>query len=99
MRTSDIETHKADRGHECHACGQRIERGETYMRYRLWDGALSQTVRMHIECLSAMHVLSNEDGEFTQWQRGEFARGCTCAHGECTHRVNGKVEQEGGVRA
>ena len=56
MRTSDIETHKAERVHECHACGQRIERGETYWRRRLWDGDNAKTLRMHTGCVAAQQL-------------------------------------------
>ena len=78
MRTSDIETHKAERVHECHACGQSIGMGETYMRERVWDGENAKTVKMHMGCAGA-RIMQRRFIE-------QLA-------------VNGKVEQEGGVRA
>ena len=62
--------------HLCDWCHQSIEVGESYKRYRWFDGGDAGTCKMHFECFEAMqdcppHI--TEDGF-----NGDFPRGCFC---------------------
>lgn len=54
MYCTDTETLKARKPHVCMSCGQRIEVGETYKRWRTYDSGDAGTSKMHPECLQ-MH--------------------------------------------
>jgi predicted RNA-binding Zn-ribbon protein involved in translation (DUF1610 family) len=65
---TEAETLKARKPHVCMSCGQRIEAGETYKRWRCYDGGDAGTNKMHPECL-AMHQ-ADEDGT---WEYSPFS--------------------------
>jgi predicted RNA-binding Zn-ribbon protein involved in translation (DUF1610 family) len=51
MHCTDPETIKAAKKlHRCSWCGQRIEIGDSYKRWRCYDGGEAGTVKMHPEC-------------------------------------------------
>jgi predicted RNA-binding Zn-ribbon protein involved in translation (DUF1610 family) len=54
MHCTDIETLKARKPHRCSSCGETIAAGETYKRWRCYDGGDAGTNKMHPECLE-MH--------------------------------------------
>ncbi len=53
MYCTDTETLNARKPHVCMSCGQRIEPGETYKRWRCYDGGDAGTNKMHPECYAA----------------------------------------------
>ena len=55
MYCTNTETLRARKPHVCMSCGQRIEVGETYKRWRTYDGGDAGTNKMHPECLQ-MHT-------------------------------------------
>ena len=54
MQCTEIERPKARKPHRCMSCGEGIAVGETYVRWRCYDGGDASTNKMHPECL-AMH--------------------------------------------
>ena len=54
MHCTDVERPKAKKPHRCMSCGEGIAVGETYVRWRCYDGGDASTNKMHPECL-AMH--------------------------------------------
>ena len=54
MQCTEIETPKARKAHRCMSCGEVIAAGETYKRWRCYDGGDASTNKMHPECL-ALH--------------------------------------------
>lgn len=54
MHITEVATHKARKAHRCEWCGQRIDEGTEYKRYRYCDGGDAATVKMHPECMAAM---------------------------------------------
>ena len=54
MHCTDVERPKARKPHRCMSCGEGIAAGETYVRWRCYDGGDASTNKMHPECL-AMH--------------------------------------------
>ena len=71
MFCSTLETLTARKPHVCMSCGQRIEAGETYNRWRCFDGGDVGTNKMHPECY-AMHssdaaTLGESAWEFTPY--------------------------------
>lgn len=77
------QTHKARKTHRCSWCDQRINSGETYHRYRWFDGSDASTVKMHPECHEASDRLSKQQGGYIEFEPGEYTRGCTCEAGCC----------------
>lgn len=53
MFCSALETLKARRPHACMSCGEKINVGETYNRWRCFDGGDVGTNKMHPECYAA----------------------------------------------
>lgn len=62
---------KAIKTHRCTWCWQAINVGDTYHRYRYFDGADAGTVKMHPECHGAMLQQAQEDGGYTEWIPGQ----------------------------
>lgn len=67
MRQTDTTTHKAIKQHRCDWCLQLIEPGETYKRYRFFDGSEASTIKMHAECFDAMQDEAREWGGYFEW--------------------------------
>ena len=65
------ETHKAAKRHRCDWCWQFIETGETYKRYRCYDGGDAGTTRMHPECNEAMLEEAQAEGGQIEWTPGQ----------------------------
>jgi predicted nucleic acid-binding Zn-ribbon protein len=66
---TDVETIKSARKpHRCSWCGERIEAGSSYFRWRCYDGGDASTCRMHGECKAAC-----ESDEWVQADGGEFS--------------------------
>lgn len=86
MSATTIQIIKAARKrHQCSYCGTRIEIGETYKRYRCFEGGDAGTVKIHPECLDAFHSLDFQDQQ-EGFYMGENPRGCTCGHAKgCVH--------------
>lgn len=72
---SDPTTHVARRKlHVCDWCGERIEIGETYRRYRYLDGAEACTTKAHPECFDEIEKAASEEGGWFEWTPGDFDR-------------------------
>jgi predicted RNA-binding Zn-ribbon protein involved in translation (DUF1610 family) len=56
------ETHKAAKVYLCDSCGERVQVGEQYVRWRCFDDGDAGTVRMHPEC-HQMHLEGLRAGE------------------------------------
>lgn len=77
MTTTEPETHKAQKRHRCSWCGETIEPGNTYLRYRFFDCGDAGTVKMHPECYEAMQEEAKQEGGFMEWTPGEHERPST----------------------
>ena len=62
---------KAVKRHQCTWCWQFIEPGETYKRYRFFDGGDAGTVKMHPECFDVMQEEAAEWGPDFEWTPGQ----------------------------
>lgn len=67
---TETTTQKANKPHRCTWCWQRIGVGETYNRYRFFDGGDAGTVKMHPECYDAMLDAAREEGGWIEWTPG-----------------------------
>ena len=72
MYCTDPETLKARKKHLCDSCGEPVLPGETYRRWRCYDGGEAGTVKMHPECHD-MHCKDARDSgggawEFYRWE-------------------------------
>ena len=63
MHCTDLENPKAKKEHFCDSCGDPITIGQTYYRWRSYDGGDAGTNKMHPECYD-MHVTNAEGGEW-----------------------------------
>jgi predicted RNA-binding Zn-ribbon protein involved in translation (DUF1610 family) len=54
MYCTDPETLTARKTHRCSSCGELVQPGERYVRWRCYDSGDVGTVKMHPEC-HAMH--------------------------------------------
>lgn len=84
--TTTIETIKAaKKPHQCSWCGTKIHAGETYKKYRYFDGGDAGTVKMHAECLDAYYSQDTWEQE-EGFSPGDNPRGCTCGYSkDCTN--------------
>ncbi len=74
----------ANRGHNCHWCGQRIRAGERYITYCYMDGGSATRMKLHPECHAACGRFVEQTGE-TEFDPYTFTRGCTCEGGDRGH--------------
>lgn len=71
MHATETETHKAKKQHRCDWCWQFVEVGETYKRYRYYNGGDVGTVKMHPECHDVMQDEAREEGGWFEWTPGQ----------------------------
>lgn len=71
MYCTDLETLKARTPHRCMSCGETIGVGETYKRWRTYDGGDAQTNKMHPECLAMHEADAKRYGE-NQWDYSPY---------------------------
>ena len=71
MRTSKLETHKAQRQHRCSWCCQAIEIDDVYRRYRYYNCDGSCTVKLHPECCTVMQLEARAEGGYFEWTPGQ----------------------------
>lgn len=71
---SEHKTARAKKAHGCHWCGQRIEPGELYVKYRWWNGGDAGTNKMHPECDEACNEAAREEGGWIDWLPGDNER-------------------------
>jgi predicted RNA-binding Zn-ribbon protein involved in translation (DUF1610 family) len=64
MHCTEIEVFKARKVHICLSCGERIEVGQEYKRWRCYDGGDAGTVKMHPEC----HKAHSDNAAGAQWE-------------------------------
>ena len=67
MHCTDVERPKAKKPHRCMSCGEGIAVGETYVRWRCYDGGDASTNKMHPECL-AMHQADAARFSESEWE-------------------------------
>lgn len=79
VSTQDQHIKAARKRHRCDWCGERIEIGDPYTRYRWFDSGDAGTVRMHPECNAAMNdEITLQGGGSIEFAPGDFPRGCNC---------------------
>lgn len=66
----------AKKNHRCSWCGQQIDTGQPYERWRWFDGGDASTVKVHPECCLAVDEWAQAGGE--EFSMGDSPRGCTC---------------------
>ncbi|NKI68895.1 hypothetical protein GN109_05635 [Collimonas pratensis] len=94
MSATDIQiVLAAKKKHRCSYCGHIIQVGETYKRYRYFDGGDAGTVKIHPECLLAFHELSSHD-QAEGFDMGESPRGCNCGFDKNCARCAANAEKE-----
>lgn len=62
--------HVARKAHRCSWCWQRIPAGESYSRYRYYNGGEAGSVKAHPECYAAIMQASSEEGGYVEWTPG-----------------------------
>ena len=72
MYCTDTETLKARKTHLCMSCGEGIAVGETYVRWRCYDGGDASTNKMHPECL-AMHQADADKYGDREWEYSPYS--------------------------
>lgn len=64
----------AKKQHKCSWCGERIEIGERYTRYRVFMDGDAGTVKMHPGCYEAMLEAARHEGGWIEWTPGDAER-------------------------
>ena len=72
MHCTDPETLTARKTHNCQSCGDLVNAGETYLRWRCYDGGDAGTVKMHPECY-AMHQADADGMGGGPWEFSPFS--------------------------
>jgi hypothetical protein len=79
MNSTTPTTQKARKPHMCDWCWTRIESGEEYVRYRVYDGGDAGTIKEHRECYEAMQEAASEEPDnWIEFTPGDNPRGCNC---------------------
>ena len=73
--TELVEIKASKKTHECSWCGETIEQGDSYTRYRWFDGSDATTVKMHPECLEASKRLIEIERGQIEFSPGDHTRG------------------------
>lgn len=83
MHATEPQTIKAaKKAHRCTWCAEKIQPGESYIRWRYFDGGDAGTSKMHPECDKASARMAREEGPDFEFMPGDFNRGCTCESGD-----------------
>lgn len=83
MANTTPETIKAARKkHRCCWCWEHIEVGNSYVRFRYFDGGDASTSRLHPECDAAAQRMAQVEGYDFEYTPGQFNRGCICESGD-----------------
>jgi hypothetical protein len=83
----------AKKKHRCSYCGHVIQIGETYKRYRYFDGGDAGTVKIHPECLAAFDDLDPNDQQ-DGFSEGDNPRGCNCGFDKNCPRCASNAEKK-----
>jgi len=67
---TETQTLRAAKPHRCSWCWQQINVGDTYKRYRFFDGGDTGVCKMHPECYDAMEDAALEEGGWFEWVPG-----------------------------
>ena len=96
--SSNVESIKAaKKQHRCDWCPEKIEAGESYMRYRYFGDNGPAVVKMHPECYDAMLEVAAEEGGQIEFTMHSSPRGCSCGgSGDCDGCKTHNVELTGG---
>lgn len=85
--SSNVESiNAAKKQHRCDWCPEKIDAGESYMRYRYFGDDGPAIVKMHPECYDAMLAVADEEGPHFEFSLHASNRGCSCGgDGHCNH--------------
>ena len=72
MHCTETETRKARKTHLCMSCGERVNVGDEYKRWRCYDSGDVGTVKMHPECYAA-HCKSADGYGGGPWEFTPFS--------------------------
>ena len=75
MQTETENIKAAKKMHACSWCGETIEIGQPYARWRWYDSGDAVTVKAHPECRLAWDELASEEGGSVEVYPGENPRG------------------------
>lgn len=89
MQTAPVETYTARKNHRCSWCGETIQQGTTYKRYRWWHESEAGTYKMHPECEADLEAMRDNDYWF---ETGDNPRGCNCGHHATCPKCNPEKE-------
>lgn len=70
----------AAKRHVCDWCGERIESGGKYWRWRWFSCGDAATCKAHPECYSAMIDAADDNGGDIEFTPGDNPRGCNCGY-------------------
>ena len=88
--TSVEQIKAARKSHCCDWCGERIDVGQPYRRWRYFDGSYAGTVRVHPECGEALAELASEEGGMIEFSPHDNPRGCNCGNAKDCERCAAK---------
>ena len=77
----------------CDWCGQKIEMGQPYIRYRIWDSGDTGTCREHPECYEAMMEMERDPWDDNYFFPGDNPRGCNCGFDRTCERCKERKEK------
>ena len=82
MNTEPVVIKAAKKAHRCTWCSEKVKPGESYMRWRAFDGSDAWTIKMHPECDKASQRMARQEGYDFEYMPGDFNRGCMCERGD-----------------
>lgn len=83
----------ARKQHRCDWCGECVEVGQPYKRWRWFDGGEAMTVRVHPECKDALDEAAHEEGGTIEFTPFDNPRGCNCGHSRGCDRCEARKAQ------